>query len=54
MSNQFKYIHIKNCTYYFFTYYVFNDIINIRRFDPHSIKIDETQKELFLFTILDM
>ena len=36
MSNRVKDIDIKNCTYYFF-----NDIINIKIFDPNNIKIDE-------------
>ena len=37
MSNQVKDIDMKNRTYYFF-----NDIINIKNFDPKNIKIDET------------
>ena len=36
MSNKFKDISIKNQTYYFF-----DDIIKITKFDPNSIKIDE-------------
>ena len=32
---QIKEINIKNCTYYFF-----NDMINIKNFDPNKIKID--------------
>ena len=36
MSNKDKGIDIKNRTYYFF-----NDIINIKNFDPNNIKIDE-------------
>ena len=36
MSNKIKDIIIKNHTYYFF-----NDIINIKNFDPNNIKIDE-------------
>ena len=31
-----KYIDIKNRTYYFF-----NDIINIKKFDPNNITIDK-------------
>ena len=31
-----KQINIKNCTYYFF-----NDMINIKSFDPNQIKIDK-------------
>ena len=36
MSNKVKDIDIKNRTQYFF-----NDIINIKSFDPDKIKIDE-------------
>ena len=36
MSNKVKNIDIKNRRYYFF-----NDIINIKNFDPNNIKIDE-------------
>ena len=36
MSNKVKHINIKNHTYYFF-----DDIINIKYFDPNNIKIDE-------------
>ena len=36
MSNKIKYIDIKNYTYYFF-----DDIINIKNFDLNNIKIDE-------------
>ena len=36
MSKKVQDIHIKNRTYYFF-----NDIINIKTFDPDKIKIDE-------------
>ena len=36
MSNNIKDINIKNYTYYFF-----DDIININDFDPNNIKIDE-------------
>ena len=36
MSNKIKDINIKNCTYYFF-----NDILNIKNFDPNKIKVDE-------------
>ena len=31
-----KQINVKNCTYYFF-----NDMINIKNFDPSLIKIDK-------------
>ena len=36
MSNKFKDMSINNYTYYFL-----DDIINIKNFDPNSIKIDE-------------
>ena len=36
MSNKVKDIDMKNRKYYFF-----NDIINIKNFDPNNIKIDE-------------
>ena len=36
MSNKVKDIDMKNCTYYFF-----NDIINIKSFDPNNIKLNE-------------
>ena len=36
MGSKFKGIGIKNRTYYFF-----DDIINIKNFDPNKIKIDE-------------
>ena len=36
MSNKFKHISMKNHTCYFF-----DDIINIKNFDPNNIKIDE-------------
>ena len=36
MSNNVKDIDIKNSTYYFF-----NDMINIKDFDPNNIKIDQ-------------
>ena len=36
MSNKVKYIDKKNRTYYFF-----DDIINIKNFDPNDIELDE-------------
>ena len=36
MSNKFKDIGIKSCTYYFF-----DDIINIKNLDSNKIKVDE-------------
>ena len=36
-------------------YYIFDDIINIKDFDPDNIKTDDrSYKKIFLFTILDM
>ena len=47
MSNKFKDISIKNDTYYFF-----NDIINIKNFDPNNIKIDEkSYKNILIYCI---
>ena len=44
MSNKVKDIDIKNQTYYFF-----NNIINIKNFDPNDIKIDEkSYKNIFI------
>ena len=36
MSYKLNYIDIKNHTYYFF-----DDIINIKNFDPNKLKIDK-------------
>ena len=39
-----KDINIKN-----HTYYLFNDVVNVKDFDPHNIKIDEkSYKKLYL------
>ena len=47
MSKKIKDISIKNHTYYFF-----NDIINIKIFDPNNIKIDEkSYKNLLIYYI---
>ena len=47
MSNKVKDIDIKTRTYYFF-----NDIINIKNFDPNNIKIDEkSYRDNFLYYI---
>ena len=43
MSNNSKDINIKNRTYYFF-----NDIIDIEKFDPNNIKIDEQSHKIIL------
>ena len=47
MSDKVKYIDIKNHRYYFF-----NDIINIKNFDPNNIKIDEkSYKSILIYYI---
>ena len=47
MSNKVKDIDIKNRTYY-----IFNDIINIKNFDSNNIKIDEkSYKHFFVYYI---
>ena len=46
MSNKVKDIDIKNCTYYFF-----NDIIDIKDFDPNNIKIDEKSQKALVYYI---
>ena len=44
MSNNVKDINIKNHTYYFF-----DDIINIKKFDPNNIKLEEKSYKNILF-----
>ena len=47
MSTKVKDVDIKNCIYYFF-----NDIINIKNFDPNNIKIDEkSYKDILIYCI---
>ena len=47
MSNKIKDIDIKKHTYYFF-----NNIINIKNFDPNNIKIDEkSYKNILIYYI---
>ena len=43
-----KQINIKNGTYYFF-----NDMINIKNFDPSLIKIDKNHTKILVFIISD-
>ena len=43
-----KQINIKNRTYYFF-----NDMINIKNFDPSLIKIDKNHTKILVFIISD-
>ena len=49
MSNKVKDIYIKNRTYYFF-----DDVTNIKIFDPNNVKVDEKSYKNILFTTLDM
>ena len=50
MSNKVKDLDINNRTYY-----VFNDNINIKMFDPNNIKVDKKfYKTFMLFAIFDM
>ena len=47
MSNKVKYISIKNHPNYFF-----DDIINIKNFDPNNIKMDEkSYKNILIYNI---
>ena len=47
MNNNVKDINIKNNTYYFF-----DDIINIKEFDPNNIKLDEkSYKNILIYYI---
>ena len=48
MSNEVKGIDIKNHTYYFF-----DDIINVKNFDPNNIKINENSyKNILIYYIV--
>ena len=48
MSNKVKDISIKNNTFEFF-----NDIINIKNFDPNNVKIDEkSYKSILIYYIV--
>ena len=44
-----KQIDIKNQTYYFY-----NDMINIKNFDPILLKIDRKSYKILVFIILDI
>ena len=47
MSKKVKKISIKNHTYYFF-----NDVINVKIFDPNNIKIDEkSYKSILIYYV---
>ena len=48
MNNNVKDINIKNHAYYFF-----DDIINIKEFDPNNIKLDEkSYKNVLIYYIV--
>ena len=49
MSNRVEDMSIKNHTYYFF-----DDVINIKNFDPNNIYVDEKSYKKFLFPTLDL
>ena len=49
MSNKIKDVNIKNKANYYF-----NDIINIKNFDPNNIEIHGKSYKKVLFTTLDM
>ena len=50
MSNKVKSINIKNWTYYFF-----NDVIDIENFDPNNIKIDaKSYKNILIYYIVSV
>ena len=46
MSNTFKEIDIRNSTYYFF-----DNMINIKNFDPNKIKIDKKSYKNIIYYI---
>ena len=47
MSNKVKDLDVKNRTYCFF-----DDIINVKNFDPNNIKTDEkSRKNIFVYSI---
>ena len=45
-------IKVKDINMKIRTYYFFNDIINIKNFDPNNIRIGETSYEIFLIYYL--
>ena len=49
VSDKFKNINIKKTHIL-----LFNDIIDIRNFDPNNIKLRKSYTKIFLFTTLDM
>ena len=50
MSNNFKDIDMKNHTYYFF-----DDIVNVKTFDPNKINIDRNScKNILIYYIVNV
>ena len=49
MSNKFKNVDINSHTCYFF-----DDIINIKDFDPNKVKIDKKNHKKLFYTILNI
>ena len=45
-------IKVKDINMKIRTYYFFNDIINIKNFDPNNIRIGETSYKIFLIYYL--
>ena len=45
---------IKNLNEKYYTYYLFDGIINKKDFDPNNIKTDKKSYKMFLFFILDI
>ena len=41
-------INIKNLSYYFY-----NDIIDLKTFDPNNLKLDKKRTKILIFTTLD-
>ena len=48
-NSEFKEIHIKNCTYYYF-----DDMIDIYDFNTKNINVDTNNIKILLFTTLDV
>ena len=44
-----KQINIKNCTYYFY-----NKMINLKKFEPNLLKINKKSYKTLLFTTFDI
>ena len=54
MKNKLKQfcVGVKDINIKSHTYYLFNDVVNVKDFDPHNIKIDEkSYKKNFIYDI---